>query len=691
MEKNYFLILVFLILVITPLIPSISAEDKVCCQETLSGASCQMVPPSECAVDSRAAEATSCDATDFCKIGTCVNPRLGLCESKAESICVAEGSEWHDSDMEDVPMCRNGCCLYADQFSFVTKTECKRIATDYGVNVDFLSNIVDEGTCSTYANPKVKGACVIQNDEESNDCIINTKEECQNIGGEFHEGLLCTAKDISDCAPSDETTCYNDDVYFVDTCGNLANIYDSSLFSKKRDAWSKEIRDYWTYIKEDYEQVYEGDCDYNSGTICKEIRGKNVCSDLSCSYDSDGDGNEEKYDHGESWCAHSEGAFPEIRVDPETMEFLDESQRLEIEQGVLEYNLPGTRYYKLYCWEGEVFEEPCADYRNEICKEAVIGEDSSGGDFTIAQCRTNGYRVCMDIQNKEDCENPSLDCKWIGYEMGDGSGYRFDEATTQDPEMRKQEQGSCVPLYAPGLDFWSEDSEDTSLCNLGDVQETVLFETYWTKNRDDFSDESTRSAASRCYDSCYAIPDYGVKLPLQSVIGVYNGLSSFDKEDYLSRRRGAYCYEQSIWNQATGWIFGDKIDTSKFAVGGTGSLVNCASTDRKVIPEFYTHEQWLNFIKDRAKSLGDCGYKPNVAGIEGEESSEIVSVIFQKLSQDGEIKENGSIEIIYRGDSRISDTDYRGVLRDIENKAYSYYKGGDYSSNLDETESYGRR
>ena len=111
---------------------------------------------------------------------------------------------------------------------------------------------------------------------------------------------------------------------------------------------------------------------------------------MSCEYDG------EEYEHGETWCASQQGTND---------------------------NLPGSRYFRMVCYNGDVSVEPCADFRQETCIESDIE------GFSTAACRVNKWRDCVAQTNKKDCENKDRrDCKWV-----DG----------------------CVPDAAPGFDFWN--------------------------------------------------------------------------------------------------------------------------------------------------------------------------------------------------------------------------------------------
>jgi hypothetical protein len=126
--------------------------------------------------------------------------------------------------------------LIGDQAAFVTQTRCKRMATIYGLEVDYRTDIGNEFQCIASAYSEVQGACVFEQEFEKN-CKISSKRECMNMQTagtetEFFEGKLCTDSKLGTvCAKTKKTTCVDgrDEVFFVDSCGNLANVYDASL------------------------------------------------------------------------------------------------------------------------------------------------------------------------------------------------------------------------------------------------------------------------------------------------------------------------------------------------------------------------------------------------------------------------------------------------------------------------------
>lgn len=415
-------------------IASAVGEVSYCCEKTIAGAWCQNAPEEQCstAVDSFTNTPykkvpASCEATSYCKLGTCISE--GDCmENTPERRCDKElGGYWEGKNADEIPQCELGCCLIGDQAAFVTQTRCKKLSAVYGLQTNFRTDLTNELSCIASAMSDVKGACVYEEDF-SKTCQFITKKECSesNAGNntKFYEGILCSAETLgTDCGPSKETTCVDgrDGVYFVDTCGNLANIYDASKINDK---------EYWTNVYGEGEScnpsssnansVSCGNCDYYLGSTCKNYKlagkkatyGDNICKDLSCKYDG------KSYEHGETWCADSNGVSE---------------------------NLPGSRYFRLVCYNGEVSVEPCADFRQETC----IQSDIDG--FKTAACRVNMWQDCVAQDEEKDCENiDRRDCKW--------------------------KEGKCVPLYAPGFNFWETEGDAESLCSIASTTCIVKYE-----------------------------------------------------------------------------------------------------------------------------------------------------------------------------------------------------------------------
>jgi hypothetical protein len=407
-----------------------SASVNYCCEKTKDGAWCQNAPQGDCNTNYRSNPA-SCEATSYCKLGCCYNSQEGTCmENTPQKVCEDTEGIWEDNAECDIPQCTLGCCLIGDQAAYVTQTRCKRLSLLYGLEINYRTDISSEFQCISMASSEEEGACVFERDFEIT-CLRTTKKECQEMqvsntsDVEFHKGYLCSSESLgTNCGPTEKTTCVEgkDEVYFLDSCGNIANVYDASKIKDKN---------YWGEIKtkdescnpnsDNAESATCGNCDYYLGSTCKEYKrgenkvkpnyGDNICRDLSCTYEG------KKYQHGETWCANARGT---------------------------ENNLPGSRYFRLVCYNGEVSVEPCADFRQEVCLESDID------GFRTAACRANMWQDCAAQNNAKDCNNEDVrDCKWNGEK--------------------------CVPDYAPGFNFWEEGDAD-SICALANAQCVVKYE-----------------------------------------------------------------------------------------------------------------------------------------------------------------------------------------------------------------------
>ncbi|MCK5149824.1 hypothetical protein KAJ87_02770 [Candidatus Pacearchaeota archaeon] len=547
------------------LISFMSAEASYCCERTNSGAWCLNAPESECNSDYRNVP-TSCEATSYCKLGVCINSQEGTCmPNTPQKVCNDAGGLWDEREKDEIPQCQLGCCLIGEQAAFVTQTRCKNISSLYGLEISYRTDIQNEMECISSARSKVKGACVYEREYEIT-CELLTKKECQempeDIGAEFHEGFLCSATELgTNCGPKGGTTCVEgrDEVYFLDTCGNLANVYDSS----KVDGGDDD-ENYWTYITApscsdefgNKDSKSCGDCNYYEGSTCKKSErggspdyGDYICKDLACYEDG-----EKIAEHGETWCEDVPGTS-KIRINNEgTLTSTGE-------------DLPGGRHFRMVCYNGEVSVEPCADFRQEVCIQSSIG------DFKTATCRVNMWQDCYSQKNEKECENSDKrDCKWIkgdsfvearptgatvgGVIMGIGS-------TT---EVKEKKENVCVPKHAPGFDFWEAESDAASMCSLANSQCIVFYTAGFSEFavREVVGQKAPRRVSDyECVQECQA--KQGMKNPFKGV-------------DYTCINA---CPSQ--------------------CVNDDGSL----------------KKNWKEEVNDVCISMGDCGVKKNYIGRDG--------------------------------------------------------------------------
>ena len=542
-----------------------AVESTWCCEKTAyqtdgSGAKwCQPVSEESLCDSNFKSTHTSCEQTVYCKMGTCISNNEGICKPNVpQKLCDLDFGHWDAKPKDELEQCQLGCCLMGDQAAYVTQTRCQTLSSIYNLKTDYRRDIQNEIQCLASANPDVKGACVYDENYVKK-CKMTTKKECNEMhvetnGTNFHEGFLCSAEELNTiCGPKGGTICYDEKVYFLDTCENLANIYDSSKLNENN---------YWTYIVDERESCGYGDefgnansqtcgnCDYYSGSMCKSKResgsnvnyGDYICADLDCEYDG------EEYKHGERWCVSN---------------IKDKGTE----------NFPGAESYRLMCYNGEVTAEDCSagEFRNKVCKESSITEKDV--TFKTANCEVNRWQDCMIQATERDCtDSQARDCKWIaGYSLvKDENG-----ASLTKDENNETTQASCVPKYAPGFDFWNEDTQSGKICSQSNSICVVEFETAVLGNREKLNPES---------------------------------------EDYDENFRNKYCVKNC-----------ECLENYPGKKSGYKCESNCRS-----------YENWILGMKNICSSLGDCGIKTNYLGENGyfTKESEMIQTEFFKKKKD---------------------------------------------------------
>jgi len=469
-----------------------SAAVTVCCQKTISGLSCQDVPASECAPDSPQAP-TACRTASFCRPGTCFDSNEGTCLiNTPQIVCNANGGIWSE---KPVSQCALGCCVMGDQAAFVTLTRCKKLSASLGLESNFKKDITNEAQCILSVQNLQKGACVYESDLQRL-CKFTTRGDCANVmglgnasstKGEFHVGKLCSAEELGTrCGPTSKTTCVpgKEEVYFVDTCGNPANIYDSSKLTDK---------DYWANVKDKLSSCDStlgnanspscGNCNYLLGSICRDSSkaggtkpyyGDNICADLNCKKTANG----KSYKHGESWCVNDDAG-----------------------KTGTSNNAVGSGFYRHICINGEEILEACADFRQHECIEGSI--TTSTGTFAQAACRVNRWQDCTAQSTEKKCEDSDKrDCTWF-----DGGEFRLIAGA----------EGSCVPKNSPGLKFW-EGTEATDICAKATkeceakMEEDISGNQVWSGECVDNRGKVDNGWLLNMQKNCMAIGDCGPKI-----------------------------------------------------------------------------------------------------------------------------------------------------------------------------------
>jgi len=436
-----------------------------CCMSTKDGAICQEMLMTDQALCADQLVGTDCSQVDECRRGCCFNPEEGLCSLNApKKTCTDNGGTWEDDVTCSIPQCKIGCCVLGEEASAVTSRECTKLARENNFEKDFRE-MDSSGACLAYVGLSQKGACLSPTDDYSglNNCVFTTKGNCN---GEFVQNYLCTAEELDTvCERTQYTTCVDgrDEVYFVDSCGNTANIYDASKINDEQ---------YWTNpvsksVSCQGANATCGNCYYLSGTRCYGYRegkdtkaeyGDYVCRDLDC---------ENGRRHGESWCIY------------------DLSNR-----GIGQAPV-GSRHFKGICMDGEITIEPCADFNQQICEEntgTIFGES-----FTEAGCVINDWRSCIQANNadyysqvKQECDNHDQCVMFL--DLPANQKYKnmslpgFNENLPNNLQGAARDAGEelnpvlphCVPKYTPGMQFWTSEQGDT-LPGLSNSQSSMSY------------------------------------------------------------------------------------------------------------------------------------------------------------------------------------------------------------------------
>ncbi len=439
-------------------LPEVSASAYVptgCCLEDLDGGVCLDMLESDESLCASNLVGTDCSQVESCQQGCCYDSDYGTCTlNSPKSPCEDNGGTWTDSEACSIDECELGCCILGSQAISSTSRECTNLAAEYGFEKEF-STMDASGTCQDYADLAEKGACVSDTGDYSGelDCVFTEKGSCND---EFYKGKLCTDPDLETlCVPSQDTSCIEgeDEVYYLDSCGNQANVYDSSKLDDD---------DYWTDIIEPSDSCSTpsadcGNCDYISGSICSEANatdyqatyGDYICRDLNCGGPT----------HGESWCIYDYSVNSIAPV--------------------------GTRHFVASCLEGEINLEGCADFNQEICIQTT--SNSSGN--TYARCYTNDWRSCINANGEGDYDDVEESCSKLSQCMMFNDYWGEESVKVTDgtflagfnPELLNSEQGAagdvgagsntiipfCIPKYTPGFQFWNEESSDSAEIGSG--------------------------------------------------------------------------------------------------------------------------------------------------------------------------------------------------------------------------------
>jgi len=417
---------------------SSDASGAGCCFISKDGEKCVSSDPENCIDTSPFAEGALCLQTSFCEKGCCYDEELGIYDGNVLKVDCLES--WVGDANCNMPGARFGCCVLGASSVYETEGQCRvdslvRAFGGEGV-VDWRTD-VGEGECALMSSVDEMGACVLGDGI----CKFVSGGECSAFGGTFNEGVLCTSSFLdSDCEMTGETICFDGRVYFIDSQGNPANIYDSSRVDDV---------DYWDVVVDAGDSCENvdnenskgcGNCDRVGGSCELAFEdgfdvdyGSYFCRDTSCLFDG------ERYENGESWCVYD---------------------------GVIDDgdDVVGSRHWKYVCSQGVTIVEPCADYRNQICVQTNtfdIGNEEIA--FRNSACVANNWRECINLNSEEngleDCES-TLNCRVGSVDIADN--FKFDV---------------CLPRYPGGFSFRDERYVETAknICRMADQTCTVVY------------------------------------------------------------------------------------------------------------------------------------------------------------------------------------------------------------------------
>lgn len=428
---------------------------------------------------------TSCNQVPDCETGTCIDSSAGTCSANiAKSICKNNGETWSTGNLNSVPSCQYLCCNLGDGVeSWMRNVTC----SSQGGSVE--SGITQQKLCGLTQN---MGACV----KPDKGCIFTTQEDCiGNNKGAFYQGDLCTNPSLNTtCLPTNSTKCYNNNVYFVDNCGNPANVYDysktianvSNLADPNWAYWNKTITDNSKLCSSSSNVKGCGLCNYPDSSICsaynpsadssseKPESGNYFCRSLTCDmsgnnyFPSSELGNTKIANNTESWCIY-EGHVGGISSS----------------SGNYSSDAVGSYSAKQYCDQGVIKLDTGLggnnEYRMYICGENITGNE------VYALNRPNTGLSCISVkmdQYKYDNNGNVIDGSKIlqqneaacgNASKGGGSDCRLQSvnlATNKDNNFRFD---VCVPKYPPGFDLnpASNTQSDTSATNVMEANSEV--------------------------------------------------------------------------------------------------------------------------------------------------------------------------------------------------------------------------
>jgi len=460
----------------------------------------------------------------FIQANCCFDSINGICTDNTDEIqCITYSGTFNTGNCDSQTQCAKGCCVIGTDTKMATVKECELLSDTTGFNYPDNFKEITEAQCTELKNSQEFGACVIELEDSLSDCIFTTEIQCKGL---FVKNYLCTAPELNTtCRKTTNTVLVSgkDEVYFTDSCGNTANIYDASKIND--DA-------YWSRIFTKSESCSAndvngnaasktcGNCYYNKSSFGKIADsstgtpnyGKYICVSLSCLTGEELDGYINNFDT-RGWVfiprkgtvtewtqTKLNNPFPTPKKNGESWCYFDSPAPGTNGGATEDANVPGSRYYRRYCLNGKIITEPCGDKRTEYCNNGqcikadyeacMVGTDESqcplnnkknmgcgfgtGPDSVFMRANENGGnagKVYVFFGNYRDLYqqvNPP------GFASTTAWGGEFHSPLLADLDLEH-----CYPWFSPGT---------TQYCSLGNQEVAVTFKkegSEWAIYRED--------------------------------------------------------------------------------------------------------------------------------------------------------------------------------------------------------------
>lgn len=403
--------------------------------------------------------------------GCCFDRSTGFCSMNIPYDSCDTG-EWSGDASCTRSECKQGCCVLGTNTIFTTEQTCILESRAKGFEPNWQGDLSAD-LCSSLAGGQDLVACVYSGEYE-NQCKFIERKNCL---GTAYPGLVCSDPSLNTvCKKTSKTKCFDDGVYYVDSCGN-------------RDVLVRQ-------------------CDYESGTMCKQKSSNEAyCKDLNC-VDKWGEARK----NGESWCIGLDGLPLELDVRSAIFKKPAEKEP-SFSDSV------GSRFFKQVCIDGEVIDEPCADYRTEVCvmngtqAKCIANQGDSCYEANVfnEELGTNAIEDCDPewcyVSRLDDCVSfpghyepgTSNLIKICGEERANWRDYAGENGLSTEGVLEVSSEllsdlniVMCLPKISPGseISVQSYSMGGEGICSEGNFEKTVIMESNFNRNWNVLSENS---------------------------------------------------------------------------------------------------------------------------------------------------------------------------------------------------------